>query len=303
MRASSRRARFCAGRKPHDDTPVMIVDASVHVWSGETARYPWSPIDGVDIPPDDRSAERLLADLDAAGIDAAVAVQPRAYGYDHAYLVDVLRRHGARIAGIGLVDPDDSSAAAVVTKLIGQGISGVRLFALTDTRNGLAASFTAAALDRAAQSDVPVSLLVDPPRLVLVGALAARHPGTTLIVDHLGLCTATTPAAAIAGLLALADFPNVYLRLSAMTGLSNDGYPFADLAPLIRDAYRAFGGRRLIWGTDYPHALASGPYRQSLDAVRLAMDFIAASDLPAILGGTAARLFHLDNPASGRHRS
>lgn len=281
----------------------MIVDASVHVWSGDPARYPWSPIDGVDIPPDDRSAERLLADLDAAGIDAAIAVQPRAYGYDHAYLIDVLRRHGDRIAGIGLVDPNDPGAASAVTELIKRGINGIRLIALTDTRNGLAAPFTAAVLDRAARSGIPVSLLVDPPRLAKVSTLAARHPGTTLIVDHLGLCTATTPAAAIVGLLALADFPNVYLRLSGLAGLSNDGYPFADLASLIRDAYQAFGGSRLIWGSDYPHALASGPYRQSLDAVRLAMDFIAASDLPAILGGTAARLFRLDNPASGRHRS
>lgn len=281
----------------------MIIDASVHVWSGEPARYPWSAIDGVGLPQDNRSVERLLTDLDATGIDAAIAVQPRAYGYDHAYLIDVLRRHGARIAGIGLVDPDDPGAAATVTELIKRGISGIRLIALSDTRNGLAAPFTRAVLDRAAQSGIPVSLLVDPPRLAAVNTLAARHPGTTLIVDHLGLCTATTPASAIADLLALAGLPNAYLRLSAMVGLSNHGYPFADLVPLIRGAYRAFGGNRLLWGTDYPYALASGSYRQSLDAVRLTMDFIQVSDLPAILGGTAARLFHLDNPASGRHGS
>lgn len=281
----------------------MIVDASVHVWSGEPARYPWSAIDGVDIPQDDRSAERLLADLDEAGIDAAIAVQPRAYGYDHAYLIDVLRQHGARIAGIGLVDPNDPGAASAVTELVGHGMSGIRLIALSDRRNGLAAPFTGPVLDRAAESGIPVSLLVDPPRLAAVSALAARHPGTTLIVDHLGLCNAATPPSAIADLLALASFPNVHLRLSAMAGLSGEDYPYADLAPLVRDVYRAFGGNRLLWGTDYPHALASGPYRQSLDAVRLTMDFIRASDLPAILGGTAACLFQLDNPASGRHRS
>lgn len=280
----------------------MIVDASVHVWSAASARYPWSPLDGVEIPQDDRSAERLLADLDAAGIDAAVAVQPRVYGYDHTYLSEVLRGHAARIAGIGLVDPDDPHAPAAMAALARSGFSGIRLIGLAGTRNALAASYVGPVLTKAAELGMPVSLLVDAQRFAEVGALATRYPDTTLIVDHLGLCSAATPVTTIDELLALAALPNVFPRLSALADLSGTGYPFNDLIPLIRAVYRAFGGKRLLWGTDYPHALASGPYRLSLDAVR-AMDFIAASDLPAILGGTAARLFRLDNQLTCRNRS
>lgn len=276
----------------------MIVDASVHVWSQDVRHYPWSPIGGVDIPNDDRSAEWLLFDLDQAGIDAAIAVQPRAYGYDHAYLADVVARHRARIAGIGLVDPRDAGAGTALDDLARRGFRGVRLIALDDAENGLTAPFTGRVLERAAAAGMPVSLLIDPPRLGPVGTLASRHPGTVLIVDHLGLCTQASPPAHVAALMGLAAFPNIHLRLSAMTGLSGTGYPFTDLLPLIGVAYRAFGGNRLLWGTDYPHALASGPYRQSLDAVRREMNFIAAADLPSILGGNAARLFRLNNQTS-----
>ena len=275
----------------------MIVDASVHVWSAIPARYPWSPLDGVEIPQDDRSAERLLADLDAAGIDAAIAVQPRVYGHDHAYLSDVLRDHAARIAGIALVDPDDPRAPAAVSELARSSFTGIRLIGLAGTRDALAASYTDPVLAQAGELGMPVSLLVDPPRFAAASGLAMRHPDTILIIDHLGLCDAATAEPVLAELLALAAFPNVLLRLSALPGLSSTGYPFSDLLPLIRAVYQAFGGERLLWGTDYPHALVSGPYRQSLDAVR-AMDFISARDLPAILGGTAARLFRLNKDNS-----
>ncbi|MGE4248727.1 MAG: amidohydrolase [Parvibaculaceae bacterium] len=272
----------------------MIVDASVHVWSGDSSRYPWAPLDNVERPQDDRSAERLIADLDQAGIDGAIAVQPRAYGYDHAYLADVLARHAGRIAGICLVDPHERDAAAALSGLARRGFRGVRLIALADTPDRLAAPHTGAVLTQAAVLGISVSFLVDPPRLAALGGLAAQHPDTTLVVDHLGLCGATTPAPAIADLLALASCANVHLRVSAFTELSAEGFPFPDLQPLIRDAYRAFGAKRLLWGTDYPHALAHGTYRQSLDAMRRHMDFIAPGDLPAILGGNAARMFHLD---------
>lgn len=270
-----------------------IIDGSVHVWSGDTGRYPFRPIDAVDVPAAAAPAERMLADLQRAGVGAAIAVQPRAYGYDHSYLAEAIARYPDRIAGVCLVDPDTSGAAEALTKLTALGIRGLRLIALDGGRDGLAGAYLPQLLSRSAELATAISLLVAPDRLAKVYVLAAEHAGTTFIVDHLGLCSATTPAEHIADLISLAQLPNVSLRLSAMTALSARGYPFEDLMPLVRAVYKAFGSHRLLWGTDYPHVLDSGSYVQSLDAVRSHMPFIDAADLPAILGGNAARLYRL----------
>jgi predicted TIM-barrel fold metal-dependent hydrolase len=276
----------------------MIVDASVHVWSGDAARYPWAPLGGVAVPAAPSPTERMLADLEAAGVTGAVAVQPRSYGYDHAYLAEALAHHPGRIAGVCLVDPDDAHAPERLAQLHGRGFRGLRLISIAGDRDGLAGAHLHPLLEHAAALGMSASVLAEPARLAALGRVAAAHPATTVIVDHLGLCNAATPGAETAALMTLARLPNVCLRLSAFTALSAAGFPFADLVPLLRDAYRAFGGSRLLWGTDYPYVLESGSYAQSLEAVRSHMPFIAPGDRPAILGGTAARLYHLAGVAS-----
>lgn len=270
----------------------MIVDAAVHVWSGDTARYPWAPLGGVETPQDEAPAARLVADLDAAGIGGAIAVQPRAYGYDHAYLASVLAEHGERIAGVGLVDPAATEAAALTENLAAHRFRGVRLFA-NDRANDLSAAHAGDLLEAAAKMAMPVSVLAEPAHLASVGRIARAHPATTIIVDHLGLCTATTVRSEVDDLLALGALANVCVRVSAFTALSASGYPFDDLVPLIRAVHAAFGAGRLLWGTDYPYVLDAGPYRQSLDAVE-AMTFLSAGDRDALLGGTAGRLYRLN---------
>ncbi len=270
----------------------MIVDASVHVWSADRLRYPFSPIDGVDTPEDDASTARLLGDLDAAGVAGAVLVQPRSYGYDHSYLVSALREHPGRLAGIGLVDPDSTRAGNDVANLHPQGIAGLRLVSVGGS-DGLSGAQLPALLRAAAERSMSVSLLVTPDRLRRVDELARSYPEVTFIVDHYGLCTSQTAPSEVQTLIALAKASNVLVRVSAFTALSSAGYPFNDLMPLTRALYAAFGAQRLLWGTDYPYVLDSGSYVQSLDALRFHMPFIDAADLPLILGGNAARLFHL----------
>jgi L-fuconolactonase len=140
---------------------------------------------------------------------------------------------------------------------------------------------------------MPVSALAEPAHLSDVGRMARAHPAVTIIVDHLGLCGPSTDRGQVDDLLALGTLANVCVRVSAFTALSAAGYPFADLVPLIRAVHAAFGADRLLWGTDYPHVLDAGPYRQSLDAVD-AMPFLSATDKDALLGGTAARLYRLN---------
>ena len=50
------------------------------------------------------------------------------------------------------------------------------------------------------------------------------------------------------------------------------------------------GADRLMWGTDIPMVMRFQTYRQSLDSLRLNLDFLDQADIDLICGGNTARL-------------
>jgi L-fuconolactonase len=87
--------------------------------------------------------------------------------------------------------------------------------------------------------------------------VAAAHPGFTLIVDHLGVSSPPwmtrnpDPWTELPAVLALAQFPNVGVKVSGATALSRTPYPHPDLWPHLHKLMNAFGPERLMWGSDF----------------------------------------------------
>jgi L-fuconolactonase len=260
----------------------VIVDAHAHVWSAG----PYAPVDGVPLPAVARPASELLDLMDGAGVDAAVLVQPRVHGADHAYLSSVLAAEPRRFAGICLADPRVDGAAASVRALVeaSPGYRGIRLVGPSDD---------AAIWQLAADLDLVVGLLVEPWHLDDVAALAASHPDVRIVVDHLGRCRAEpqVPPSSMARLVALARLPNVWVKVSGLYALSAAGPPYADLATLVRACWWAFGPSRLLWGTDYPHVLGVGPYPAPAETLTRLLGPLPAADLAQVTGATAAELY------------
>jgi predicted TIM-barrel fold metal-dependent hydrolase len=72
-------------------------------------------------------------------------------------------------------------------------------------------------------------------------------------MDHLSLTSGKKDAVAFAEfdkLLAIAKRPNVAAKASALPRYSDDTYPYRSLHGYIRQAYDAFGPKRLFWGSD-----------------------------------------------------
>lgn len=143
----------------------------------------------------------------------------------------------------------------------------------------------------------------------LVGEIAAAHPALRLSVDHMGIAQPplnpreSPPWKSLPGLLAIADRPNVYVKLCGAPVLSDEPYPFADTGPHIREILEAFGPERVMWASDigrfegrigwdnqYPEA--HGAY-QGKHTYAEALLFIRASaqltpeEKAQLLGGTA----------------
>ena len=126
-----------------------------------------------------------------------------------------------------------------------------------------------------------------PERLAVVGKIAERHPALPIIVDHMGFARATMDDETIAGagrMIALARYPNVSVKVSALPCFSTAPYPFRNLREPLRRVIAAFGPQRAFWGSDITRVPASCSYRQTVTHVTEELDFLSADDLERIMG-------------------
>jgi predicted TIM-barrel fold metal-dependent hydrolase len=124
-----------------------------------------------------------------------------------------------------------------------------------------------------------------PGSLGTVDAIAARHPGVRLVIDHLGRLSHERDAAAFADfplLLALAKRPNVAVKASGLPGLSTQPYPYRNLHGYLRQVIDAFGPARVFWGTDLTRLPCS--YRQAVTMFTEELSWLAAADLEQVMG-------------------
>jgi len=149
--------------------------------------------------------------------------------------------------------------------------------------------------ETATQLGLPVGLLIDPPQIPLVGAIAVAHPDLVIVIDHLARCRPSLQADWAGPLLELATNDHIYVKLSALDALSEQAFPFSDMWPLVTRVYNEYGANRLLWGSDWPHSRDHGSYGAAATAMRMALEDIAVSEMDAIMSFTAARLFGFGN--------
>lgn len=255
---------------------MTVVDAHLHVWNPESPSTPWrtgwsnhalGPAFGVD---------EALAAMDGAGVAQALLV-PAAWDLTGDRLVrDAVRRHPDRFFGLGVVSSSDpKSAADLVAWARRSGVVGVRQIfppgAPVSWLETGAVDWLWAAAD---ESRLPVFVWA-PGQLVRLTKVLERYPTLRLVVDHLNLPmtgTASDLAAEVAALGALARFPGVAVKASALPCLASDPYPYRSVQPLVGRAVAAFGPERVFWGTDLARLPCS--YREAV--------MMFAEDLPSL---------------------
>jgi predicted TIM-barrel fold metal-dependent hydrolase len=91
--------------------------------------------------------------------------------------------------------------------------------------------------------------MVFAPRLLpQIAAVAARHPGLPLVLDHLTLSGDIKDAAlgqALKPAPALAQYPNVAVKATALPSYVTEAYPYPSRHAHIRRVVEAYGPHRL----------------------------------------------------------
>ncbi|EIG58395.1 amidohydrolase [Bradyrhizobium sp. WSM1253] len=275
----------------------VIVDSQVHLWPASTPERPWLPGAKPQLP-EPFTIERVIPLMDEAGVDRVVIVPPASLEGERVdYAQEAVKRYPNRFAIMARVTLNKPEGAARLATWRDQpGVLGVRLNFGPDEAawltNGTADWFWPAAQ----KARLPVMFLTSG-QTSLFARIAERHPGLTLILDHMGVGAGLRPRAdssqsgknnqvaeAIAEAAELAKYPNVSVKLSSVPLISTESYPFRDTIPHIQRLFDAYGPERCYWGTDITNSFARATYRQRVTQFTEELPFLTESDKDWVMG-------------------
>lgn len=274
---------------------MPTIDAQVHAYERNHPGRPWA---SVLAGPPEVTGDQMVAAMDAVGVDGAILVSPfTLYRYDASYALAVHAAHPDRFALIKPVDPSDPAVVETIAAWKATpGTVGVRIMLNREVSPDSADPGINRVLAAAARHALPVNLLAWG-RLDQVRELAARHPNTQLVIDHLGLQQPFAPPppaqpfADLPTVLALAAQPNIAIKISGACTLSHEPFPYADIWDPLARIFDAFGLDRCLWGTDWTRAVALLTYEQGVESFRVT-GRLSDSDRATLMGGTLSRIYH-----------
>jgi L-fuconolactonase len=300
---------------------MTVVDAHLHVFSDDPARYPYDGRWGM-IPKEPTPVEELIACMDANGVDKAVMVQGAAYLYDNRYMAACRARFSDRLAAVALLDPRAPGAADRLEEFWERDrIQGFRLYPIRDEdASWLHEASQDGVWARAGKLGVPLIAFIGMPQLPHLGRIAERHPETAVLIDHLGqpdrasdwanpprrnrpplrggarACGGTLcdwPEPSLRELLDLTRLPNVSVKVSATPPWGRETRPDPRVAPLMRRVYEAFGAHRLLWSCGLPRR-DPAVYAQGIALMERATPNLSNDERALVMGGTAMKLYRFE---------
>ena len=270
--------------------PPGAVDCHVHVF--DPVRFPFAPDAAYHpIGAECGTVVDLACTLDTAGIERVVLVNPTSgYGEDNRCMLDAIERLGGRARGIARVPA--SIAGRALDALARRGVVGVRLdfiaggIALADDRDlpGLVAKL--------ADRDLVLDLQAEGEQWTRIAPIVRSIP-VRVVIDHAGRPRPQdgVNAPGFKALLALADTGRVAVKLSGAMRYSQRPPPYTDVDRFVSRIVRAFGAKRLVFGSDWPFLRVDRRVDYLPKLALLARAVPSAADRRAILVSTPARWF------------
>ncbi len=261
-------------RPPPRNAPAQL-DSHVHVWDTSRRALPWLS-DGHPLRRDFTLAD--LADASGGDLPDSILVQADADPLEVTDLLGLAATTPSVLGVVGWFDLHRSTRFADDPLLL-----GIRCPPADQTDPGaLTDPGFVRGVRAAADAGLAIDLLLRPPALIGAARLATTVPHARLVLDHLGN-PATADADWLLGMKALADCPNVTVKLSGTAHLPMDA-----LAELIAVALDLFGSDRLMFGSDWPVCTLSGT---RAEVVRRTTELLPAAAHNDVFRGTAQRTY------------
>lgn len=280
---------LCQGPNPHPRKPrlpdlPLATDTHFHIL-GPPTRYPY--ISEREYTPPDALPDACRHLFQTLGIGRAVIVQPSVYGADNRCAMDAATALGVP-ARVVVVVPYDT-ADKELDHLHAGGARAVRF--IVAHAGGLPLAdlerFSARARDRGWH----VQLLLRASDLVTLEPRLAKLP-SDFVIDHMGFIKPAEGGIeqpAFQALLRLLRGGRCWVKFSGAYRQTNEAPPYASLLPFARTLVDARPDR-LLWGSDWPHAVFKGTMPNTTDLFDLLGDWAPDEN-------TRKRIL-VDNPAA-----
>jgi 2-pyrone-4,6-dicarboxylate lactonase len=242
-------------RGPGVAFPALACDTHAHIF-GPAARFPY--VEERIYTPPDSTYDDYRALIAALGVQRAVLVQPSVYGENNAAMLDALARCGSGVRAVAVADP--AIATARIKVLHDAGVRGLRFNVVDrrDNKNVVPAAMLRALASRLAPFGWHIELLVNVDEAPDFAQSIADIP-VPVVLGHLGYPKAGarhwTGSPAFAGLLRLLDRGRCWIKLTGPYRISGAAdVPYDDVDDAAHKLVAA-APQRLVWGTDWPHAM------------------------------------------------
>jgi L-fuconolactonase len=276
----------------------MTIDIHPHVISTDTERYPNAPVGGHKSDWSRErpvSVEQMMVAMDQAGIAKSALVQASTcYGHDNSYIADAVAEHPNRFTGVFSVDVLAPDAPEKIRYWVGRNLTGMRLFTAGSTMPNQAdwvddpRSFPA--WECAGEVGIPVCMQMTVKAIPQLVHMLEQFPKVRVILDHLAKPNLSDgpPYAAASEVFKLADYKNLYLKLTPRTAVEaqNGKATHATFFPLL---VSKFGASRIAWGSNYP--ASEGTLPELLKVCQSALSVVSAEDRDWIFSKTALSLY------------
>lgn len=126
-------------------------------------------------------------------------------------------------------------------------------------------------------------------------SLVERCPDTQFILDHCGVPDVAGKALDPwrEDIRALAELPNVAVKLSGIVAYAGPDWTVDDLRPFADHVIECFGFDRVVWGSDAPVCTLTASLTRWVEATHDLLSGCSEAEKTAVLAGNATRIYRI----------
>jgi predicted TIM-barrel fold metal-dependent hydrolase len=252
--------------------------------------------------------EHMLAHMDWVGVDKAVLYQNHFYGRLNDYLADCVKKWPNRFSAVAQIDESRASEEPQLKELkrciMTLGLKGL-FFEVSQCPN-IDKEELLPFWDELMHLKVPLILeLGRTPtaeqylaRISKTIKVLKKFPDLKVIISTMGSNIRDPKDPEYVDIpkkiLNLIKLSNVWYEIGYLLAFDKfDEYPYPLAQKITKEAYKAVGADKLVWGSDMPMLMRTCTYRQAIDFVRKHCNFLSEAEKDLVLGKNASKLLGL----------
>jgi L-fuconolactonase len=274
----------------------LFIDAHQHFWKYDPVVHGWIS-DEMSVIRKDFLPADLLPVLQQHHIDACVAVQADQSEKETDFLI-ALANDNAFIKGVvGWVDlQSENSKVRLAHYAQYPVVKGFRHILQGEDPSFMLQPRFLRGIAALKEFGFTYDILIYPKHLEASLQLVKQFPEQAFVIDHMAKPTIKDGLLDdwAKGMQALAQYPNVFCKISGMvTEADWKDWKKEQLFPYLDVITKAFGVKRLLYGSDWPVCLVAASYEQMLTPVREYFSAFSAEEQVMLFGNNAINFYHL----------